>query len=58
MHTRLVFMIFLSGFITRFDCSTRCYQCNNCVEPFSKYNDKVTIQTCAPNQYCMVSKAN
>ena len=48
------FEIFKATACNRIRYASKCYECQNCDEPFSEYSYNLNVKTCFPNQICMV----
>ena len=48
-------LIISTNACNRIRYASKCYQCDNCDEPFSEYAYNLNKKTCFPNQVCIVS---
>ncbi len=51
----LIFLITVTNACSRNRYADRCYECNNCEEPFNEYSYSLNKKSCSANQVCMVS---
>ena len=49
------FLIISTNACNRIRYASKCYQCDNCDEPFAEYAYNLNRKTCFPNQVCLVS---